>query len=533
MGFGAMLVTTHILLGYVIAVAVMVSPAALHTVVIYINTALFLLGFLALVRSSVWTGRARVYFQPDALIFCTLLVAFVCSFLYQGTEGPAQGWDSLDSWLFHASNVASQLEVAQGDAYFYEQRHPLTISALLALAGWLDAYIGNSAPSTILAAIPYVSLICVCFGYSKILEANYGLALMTILMLLSTPLAINHVLLFGYADLWLAAALVAAVALLSISLRSSDWKVFVLTAASLFALVSVKNTGLVFAVAIFAVATITKFRERVSASKVLGVAGVALVAFGFSVSSGSPKVESVFSVRFVDESLIFSKEDCTQAAFKERFLVDIQPADGTNLDTSRWVQAKYPNRDFRAFIVNPDDVRMEGSACSFSVAVEGYEPRAIRVGQLSRVNHPSWMGFLLPGAAYYEVPILGVNLQVGESLVIGVIGKYMKLNLSPPLDVIANAKTALLDNVSYSVFFSVLVLVTIFAAGSVTGFFHVENFVITVAWVLVLLLLFAQFIFVEFYNTSLPHNDTRYSRFMLWLPTLVCLAVYELRLHRR
>ncbi|RLQ21178.1 hypothetical protein DWB85_13935 [Seongchinamella sediminis] len=359
---------------------------------------------------------------------------------------------------------------------------------------------------------------------------DYKLQGITILMLLSTPLAINHWLLFGYADLWLAAAIVASVALSSLYLKSGSWKVLVLTLVSLLALMLVKNIGVIFSATIFAVAGIAYFRKNIPFIKVFFAALVGIVALVFSIDSGSPKVDSVFSVRFNEESLNFTKRGCTKAAFNEKFLIDIHPVDSSNLKTSRWVQARYPGRDFRTLKLSPDDVHIESVSCSFAVAIEGYKPKTIRVGQLSNSNHPSWMAILLPGAAYYEVPMLGISFQIGENVVVGAIGRYMILDINSPLDVFANAKTAFLDNASYSIFFSVLVLVTILSISRGVQFFSVEGFVLTVVWSLILLLLTVQVFVADFYSTSLPQNDTRYSRFMLWFPALVCLALYEPKL---
>ncbi|MEH6607768.1 MAG: hypothetical protein V7696_00250 [Halioglobus sp.] len=527
LAFGALLVILHILLGYVISTAALLSSEALRIVIFNINAALSIFGLLILATYFLLKEKASLLPSSSELLLSIFFAMFLCLFLFAWSELPAQGWDSLDSWLVHASNIAALVEDQDGSAYFYEQRHPLTISAMMALPGLLNAANGNSAASIWLGVIPYVSMALVCFGYSRFLGVDNKIQVITIYMLLSVPLITNHTLLFGYADIWLASALVATVALSGLFLRTKDWQTLGLALTGLLAMVAVKNIGTIFAIAILFVGGIVFFRSKISKKLVSYAAMIAVMTLGLLVESGAPQVKSVFSVSLNEDSVIFFREDCTKAAFREKFLLDIHPVNPKNLSASQWVQERYPGRDFKIFKTNFDEVEKMGSTCKFSISIDGYKPKRIRVGQLSELNHPSWIRILLPDANYFEIPMLDVSIQIGRSVVVEASGRSMVLDPTSPTEVLRTAHVALIENGSYSIFFLALTLLTLFSIREGKRLFSPQLFAMTAAWSLIILLLAAQLFIKDFYNTSLPNTDTRFSRFMLWLPALVCLALYE------
>ena len=246
------------------------------------------------------------------------------------------------------------------------------------------------------------------------------------------------------------------------------------------------------------------------------------------VESTVPKINSTFTVGLEGESLVFTRDACTDEAFNEKFFLDVHPVDLSKLRTSNWVQANFPGRDFRTLKIERAEAAIGSEKCRFSIQIEGYKPRLIRVGQMSSLNHISWEGFLVPDARHqYELSFLGLSLQVGSSIVMGGIGRYMILDPGSPIEVVNNFKAVFFDNVSFSVFFLLLVTISISTFRSGGRLFYDGTAVLTIIWFLLFLIFLVQLLLVDFNKTSNPGFDTRFSRFVLWLPPLVCLAFYQ------
>ena len=245
--FGASLIISHVLMGFFFSAASQWSFEILRIVIYKINpifSAITLIGlacFLAFhfriekVQGSLW--------YPYLIL--SLLIFLIIVFLHY--TPPAQGWDALDSWLVHSKNIAYSIEKPNShNYYYYDQRHPLTVPALMMLPALLGNA-GNAAAAGWLGAIPLISMMLICFGFSRFYGIDRRISFCALVLLASGPLINNHVFLFGYADAWLASMLVAVVGLSVVFLISKRYSVFALLSVSLVCTSMVKNFGWIFA----------------------------------------------------------------------------------------------------------------------------------------------------------------------------------------------------------------------------------------------------------------------------------------------
>jgi len=523
---GAALALAHVILGAIIAELGLNAPALLHGFIVITlllgAAAVCSIFFLVVCEGSYLTKSS---FWPQVALFLVIL-----SLYFAWSNLPAQAWDSLDAWLMQASRfTASQGAWKEGSAYFYDQRHPFTIPALAAASVWAASTEGVAGLTLLLWSIAGLSMALVCFGYARYRQIDSKIAAALAYAVLMTPLLENHYLLFGYADIWLAAIFVAALAVFDIGIRSQSGVSIIFGALLLLALLFLKNIGIVFAATLLLVVGVIFAVSKISLKMLVAyIAGICALAI-LSLEREPSKIESVFDVRLQGSYLDLSSKRCA-AALNDKFYVNIVPKNPADLKpiVSKWVASKYPGRDVRVFTKDFSSVSFSGERCNFKIDLGDYDKQLIRVGQLSEKNHPNWMGILVPGADQYSIRAIGLSVQIGEIIVVSGIGRHMILELSSPAQVGRNFFHAHFMNSSYSLWTSLLLLSTWFYWFGHMQLSIRDAFPLLSAWALIGLLLSSQVFIIDFFNTSLPVNDSRYSRFILWLPAAVFLATIPL-----
>ena len=524
---GAGLSLAHVVLGAIIAVFGLNAPELLQV----FFTMVLVLGAAAVCAIAYSVRLQNAPLTKSIVWPQVVLCLFLLAIYFAWRDLPAQAWDSLDSWLMQAGRFTKFVEVWNGGSpYFYDQRHPFTVSALAASTVWTGAATEIAGLTMSVWSIAYCSMALVCFGYARYWQVDTKIATLAAFAVLTTPLVENHYLLFGYADIWSATVLVSAIALFSIGLSSQKKTFIVLGFLLLLALAAVKNTGAVFSAALFLVIVLMRVLPKLPFRLFLAFGLVLPVLVILSVERGSPEIKSVFDVRLDGNELEISNKRCTPAAFDDKFLVTVVPNDPEDLEplVTKWVAAKYPGLDFKTLKKQFSSVSSSDGTCEFNIELGAYDKKLIRVGQLSNTNHPNWMGILIPGATQYSIPAIDISMQVGDRVVISAIGRYMILELRSPADVGKNFLYAHFVNSSYTLWTLLLLLSTAwyyFGHKRLTVWAALPLFAV---WSLLGLLLCSQVFIVDFFNTSLPDNDTRYSRFILWLPATVLLVAAPL-----
>ena len=83
-------------------------------------------------------------------------------------------------------------------------------------------------------------------------EVNKNVSLVVAYLVLSAPLFENHFNLVGYAEIWMAAASLGSLSLISIGHRNAEYGLLICGIAVAFACILIKNSGFIFAITIIA-----------------------------------------------------------------------------------------------------------------------------------------------------------------------------------------------------------------------------------------------------------------------------------------
>ena len=528
---GAGMAATYVLVGSITAFLGLHAP-------------LFLPPFFMMISLAGFAGIAGIFYlaisKPSALKTPALIwpwvavLLFIMAAYFGWSSVPAQSWDGLDLWLREGGRfVVSQTKASTSQPYFFDQRHPFTVAALAAWSVWPASSQQTISLTLLLWSIASLSMALICYGYARYWQIDTRIAVLVALAVLMTPLIENHYLLFGYADIWFAAILVAAIAVCGIGFSSQKRAVILLGFLHLLALAAIKNTGSVFALTLFLVIGLMFVLPKFPFRLLLAVGVVLFSLVILSVERGSPEIKSVFDVRLDGSELKVSSKRCLPAAFDDKFLVSVVPQNPEDLKplVTKWVADKYPGLDFRVFKKQFSSVSSPDGTCEFNIELGAYDKKLIRIGQLSNTNHPNWMGILIPGATRYSIPAINISMQVGESVLISAIGRYMILELRSPADVGKNFLHAHFLNSSYTLWTLLLLLSTTWYYFERKLARAQDAFPLFSVWALICMLLSSQIFVLDFFTTSLPTNDTRYSRFMLWLPAVTALVAAPLFTH--
>lgn len=157
--------------------------------------------------------RPRLQFEPHKLALILMVVAASALLLFSGLLLPNIAWDSwivwegrAEQWLFHG--LSSQLagwEVwsKQNDAIFnYSAHYPDGLSLIYLLPKLLVA--DNLAVTAVLYVIAYGLMTLLLITRLAKMGAPFYLQLCLLVVMYSTPLLNNHLIIQGYADIWLA-----------------------------------------------------------------------------------------------------------------------------------------------------------------------------------------------------------------------------------------------------------------------------------------------------------------------------------------
>lgn len=161
----------------------------------------------------------RFFFRKRGLITLTgqpvggFLALFLISlgaliFLYVSTLTAPSSWDALHYWFKHASTYFDfMVSVDRHNmALPLSDKHPLALPALIAMLSLATSL----TPAIVAAALwvmcfAVIALVCSAYVYQE--TKSKQLCCLVAGLLLTSPLLVNHTILFGYSEIWMACAL--------------------------------------------------------------------------------------------------------------------------------------------------------------------------------------------------------------------------------------------------------------------------------------------------------------------------------------
>lgn len=185
-----------------------------------------------------------------SVLLFSLLVVAPYVLLGDYMANPLSAWDGLDYWQYRSHLLLDAAILDTPDsaihAYWWD-KHPATVSALSAFTSrFLDRGTNPNVPWW-LCVLAIVHVLC-----SRQQAASaFAEKVCLLLGLLATPLLLNHVLLWGYAELFVAAMVCVAIRAGQVALRARTRSALVGFLVSVFFLAQTKNTGAYYAAIIF------------------------------------------------------------------------------------------------------------------------------------------------------------------------------------------------------------------------------------------------------------------------------------------
>ena len=209
-------------LGYLLWAYAILGAARLGIALLQPASIALLCLFIALAGRRAFTtllnGHYPKFSTIERALMLLLLGLFALAVYLQYT--PLFGWDGLDSWQLKASRFIENSQEQDFKSLDYWQRHPKTVWLIAAWAGWAGQLTGASfwtAP-WILCGVS-ISLIGAGFVYAQ--TSNSTLALACAVVLATLPLLENHMVIAGYAEIWLCALLMSGVFISALGQKKS------------------------------------------------------------------------------------------------------------------------------------------------------------------------------------------------------------------------------------------------------------------------------------------------------------------------
>lgn len=202
-----------------------------------------MLAFLFWPRHGQWRagGGNRYLFSIAVLTIATSLFVWL-SWLYYTTVPPS-AWDGIDSWFPRAIQLADQRLISLHEAHQY--RHSLQLPLILGVgaAVFRDSGVFGAAllPWSVVCAGIIMCAAALCYEASR----SVGFSTLCAIVVATVPLLQTHVLLAGYAEIWVAFYLLMA-ALVFIVFKGRNLLKILFIACFLFFTSTLKVTAVLY-----------------------------------------------------------------------------------------------------------------------------------------------------------------------------------------------------------------------------------------------------------------------------------------------
>jgi len=206
---------------------------------------LALLTLIGLAKLITKTSQERIpQFKKIDLALALLLIPYCYTLISQAQSLPVFAWDSVDHWFFRAERLILELDEGNTKLLREYDRHPNTVVAIGAWAGWAARNIGSN--STLFWLVPLISSYLILNGHLKLLTQSPWLPRIGGIILLSIPLLEAHTLAAGYAEIWLSSIVLASVSLAGIHFSTERRTFLFLAILMALCAIAIKNIGIVY-----------------------------------------------------------------------------------------------------------------------------------------------------------------------------------------------------------------------------------------------------------------------------------------------
>lgn len=200
---------------------------------------------------------------PRHWAFLILPTATIC-YVVLSTQAPSSAWDSLDHWGLNASRLIQHHSLGLNThslPFLIDFRHPWTV---VSINSW--AMFFGSEGYLNMRGLPHIliggSLSLFVFGFCRDLSVSRPLSIVCAYIAFN-PLVENHVMLYGYAELWLACAISGSIVLCLIAKRKRSTKIMFWSVVFAISAVSLKNIGYLFVILALAFNFTVFFKEEI------------------------------------------------------------------------------------------------------------------------------------------------------------------------------------------------------------------------------------------------------------------------------
>lgn len=167
--------------------------------------------------------------------------------LFQHLWLPILGWDVQDHWAPYSLGILQTMQSLDISPLQSTHRHPITTNLVIA---W-SLHWSSQTQQSIGIFLPWLLLFLSCYltvlGYALVCTGSFRSAFLPVLMLTSIPLLENHAIIGGYSELFVAAIILSATAIVGVGLKLNRRSYVVM--GILYGLLSIfiRNTGIVYA----------------------------------------------------------------------------------------------------------------------------------------------------------------------------------------------------------------------------------------------------------------------------------------------
>ena len=213
-----------------------------------------LLGVLILLGCSltyVMIMNRQIMATLGTIAACHMGFVLVLTFFW-GNQ-PVFGWDALKFWMPAAVDlieVSSQPDVGWDSAKAFQHRHMATIPAVYSWSAWIFGRFSQQL-LTFNVGFHFAFFLAIFAAYHwRAVTGMRSFSILGAMALLTLPLMENHILISGYAEIWLACYLVAAATAGVMYLERSTISNLLLFVGLTLSIALLKNIGYIFALSL-------------------------------------------------------------------------------------------------------------------------------------------------------------------------------------------------------------------------------------------------------------------------------------------
>lgn len=458
-----------------------------------------------------------------------LVLTYFSLYAFLALNSPVFGWDAVDIWVPYGldffGNLKNLTDDHSGALY---SRHPPTVPYFI---GWVT-YVADAFNVTATPVLNFcwllvgVAIFCLLSGYAIFHGIDSTIANLLGVITLSIPLLENHFLISGYADIILAAYILALFVVIDLVGRFRPFPIF-LVLVLLLAPSVIKNTGYLYSLIIAVLILLNLFKLSISRITLCFALGIC-VAVASSKSDTAVFTAGGSSISYAHPEIVITFAECEEASAGTYIYIHSVPSDPEVLSkiASKYSLVKFPGQDVRRLDIMRKLEKNPDGRCLVRVEMGDYQKENIRIRYVNEEQKLIWAAELLPGTTVNNFFGGRVSLQNSDQVVLGIFGRFFSASWQPVTVVVDAAMTALISNSSFSVLLLILCLTSWSALGTGSGP-NTMGFKLSVqfCWISLITLTVSQLFSHEILRFAQAGADTRYSRFLTVIAPAAMVAV--------